>query len=167
VIFVAVGGQRAPFDRLLLSLEALPRDEELVVQCGTSQVRPTGARSVDFMPSTEFEACVRDARVFVSHGGVGSIMTAFAAGKRPVVVPRLRRLGEHPDDHQHAFTKRLEAADLVKVVEDVALLPRAIRELEPALSPSLEPGPSRRLVADLRELLTSLAAARASTGARR
>ena len=44
-------------------------------------------------------------------------MTALANGKRPVVVPRLRRFGEAVDDHQVALGRRLDAAGLVTLVE--------------------------------------------------
>lgn len=156
MIFVTVGGQPAPFDRLLLALNGLPAEEELVVQCGTSSVRPPGARCFAFVPTAEFVAYVAAARVVVTHGGVGSIMTVLASGKRPIVVPRLMSRGETPDDHQHDFVRRLEAEGLVRLVENVDDLDVAVASLAPDLG-AFRPGASSRLVADLRAFLVHLA----------
>ena len=46
--------------------------------------------------------------VVVTHGGIGSVLLALSVGKRPIVMPRCSRLGEHVDDHQIAFAERLE-----------------------------------------------------------
>ena len=100
MIFVTVGTNEARFDRLLQAFQPSPPDEELLVQHGPSGVRPPGATCVDYLPYDELVATVRRARVVVTHAGVGSIMTALANGKRPIVVPRLRRFDEAVDDHQ-------------------------------------------------------------------
>ena len=62
-----------------------------------------GARGSTSSPFDELVEHVRRARVVVSHAGVGSVLTALANGKRPVVVPRLHRFGEAVDDHQLPF----------------------------------------------------------------
>lgn len=126
MILVAVGSSHFPFDRLLRSLDRLDTDEELVVQHGPSTVRPRGARCVSFVPFDELAELVREARVVVSHGGVGSILLALTNGKRPYVVPRRRAYGETVDDHQLESARRFAGAGLVTLVEDPELLPAAI-----------------------------------------
>lgn len=128
MIFVTVGTQPAPFDRLLNALELLPTGEELVVQHGWSRVRPSGATNIDFLPYESFVEHVRRARAVIAHAGVGSVLVTIQNGKRPIVVPRLQSLGEHPDDHQHEFARRLEQAGLVTVVEDVSRLPEVLAD---------------------------------------
>src|SRR5205823_13148086 len=86
VIF-ATTGTCEPFDRLLEAFDTVELDEELVVQHGISPVRPRGARCVDFLAYAELVELVRRARVGVTHGGVGSVLTALADGKWPIVVP--------------------------------------------------------------------------------
>jgi UDP-N-acetylglucosamine transferase subunit ALG13 len=130
VIFVSMGTSD-PFDRLLRAAEGLTGGEELVVQCGKSSFRPAGATCVDFLPFERVLELMRDARVVVTHAGVGSIMAARTVGKRPIVVPRLRRFGEAVDDHQVGLGRRLHAAGLVTLVEDADELPAAVaREQE-------------------------------------
>jgi UDP:flavonoid glycosyltransferase YjiC (YdhE family) len=76
------------------------------VQTGTSAV-PRLAEHRDYLGYEEMEAMVREASVVVCHGGPGTIMLASNLGKRPIVVPREKGLGEHVDNHQCAFAERI------------------------------------------------------------
>jgi UDP-N-acetylglucosamine transferase subunit ALG13 len=125
VILVTIGTSD-PFDRLLAAVAKLPPGEEIVAQCGDSTVRPANARCVSFLGFDELNALILAARVVVMHAGAGSVLTAHAAGRRPVVVPRLRRYGEAVDDHQVEFGRSLAAAELVTLVEDPDDLPGVI-----------------------------------------
>jgi UDP-N-acetylglucosamine transferase subunit ALG13 len=151
----ATTGTCEPFDRLLQAFDAIELDEELVVQHGISPVRPRGARCVDFLAYSELVEHVRRARVVVTHGGVGSVLTALANGKRPIVVPRLAERGEAIDDHQLEFVRRIAAAGVIDLVEDPAHLGRRLAAAQ------AHPGriaPDARLVSELRDYLTTAAA---------
>jgi len=128
MIFVTVGTNEARFDRLLEVVAAVEIDEELVVQHGPSPVRPAGARCVAFLAWDEVVEHVRAARVVVAHAGVGSVLVALVNGRRPVVMPRLRRYREAVDDHQVVFANRLAEAGLVTVITDAQGLRRALGE---------------------------------------
>lgn len=128
MIFVTVGSSDLPFDRLVRDAGAVAADEAMIVQRGASRVRPAHGVCVDFMSFDEVIAHMRAARVVVTHAGVGSIMSALTAGKRPVVVPRLRRLREAPDDHQVELGRRLRSLELVTLAETPPELARAVRE---------------------------------------
>lgn len=148
MIAVVLGTQRYRFDRLLRALDGI--EEELVVQGGSSTFRPQGATWFEFLDYPALVERMRAARVVVSHAGVGAIVTAVAEGKRPVVVPRLKRYGEAVDDHQVPFARRLAEVGLVTLVEDPAELPAAVAETPPP-PPAL--GGESRLAADLRAYL--------------
>jgi UDP-N-acetylglucosamine transferase subunit ALG13 len=122
MILVAVGASQFPFDRLLRAIGDLAPCERVVVQHGPSQVRPPRAECVPFVPFDTLAELVRDARAVVTHAGVGSILTTLSNGKRPYVVPRLRRFAEAVDDHQLASAKRFAEAGLVTLVEDPGAL---------------------------------------------
>jgi UDP-N-acetylglucosamine transferase subunit ALG13 len=128
VIFVTVGTNEAPFDRLLEAFDRLERDEQLVIQCGASPIRPPGADCLDFISFAELVDYVRAARVVVTHAGVGSVAVALANGKRPIVVPRLAKFGEAVDDHQVAFARRFAAGGQVRLLEDLEALPSALEQ---------------------------------------
>jgi UDP-N-acetylglucosamine transferase subunit ALG13 len=154
VIFVTVGTNEAAFDRLLVALDALPASASMLVQTGASNVPVTKARCVEFLPYDEVVTSMREATIVVTHAGVGSVLTALAAGKRPVVVPRLRRFGEAVDDHQVEFARQLAPTGLIRVVED-------LDELGAALTPSdelggVQLGPAETLVTELRSRLVEI-----------
>ena len=69
------------------------------------------------MGHDEVQQRMRDADVVVTHGGVGSILDALAAGKVPVVVPRRASRAEHVDDHQEQFARHVHDARLAVTVE--------------------------------------------------
>lgn len=111
-IFVTVGTDHHPFDRLVRWVDEWLATEGRGVTCfmqtGTSRV----PRHADWRPYLAYEEMVSlmaSARVVVCHGGPGTVMLSLALGKKPIVVPRHRSLGEHVDDHQVKFCRR--AAD--------------------------------------------------------
>ncbi len=60
---------------------------------------------------------MRAVDVIVCHGGTGSIVSSRLAGIRPIVVPRTKALGEHVDDHQVSFARRLARLGQVDLAE--------------------------------------------------
>ncbi len=158
MIFVTVGTNEAPFDRLLRAVERLPGDEELVVQHGSSSVRPANATCIDYFSYDSLVECIDRARTVVMHAGVGSIILALAHRKQPIVVPRLKRFHEAVDDHQIALSRRLGERGIVRLVEDLALLPEALT-WEAGTGP-VSVGNDGRLSTDLRSHLATLVAGR-------
>lgn len=151
MIFVTVGTSDQPFDRLIEGVAALAAEEELIVQCGASAIRPSGAECAVFLDYESVLEHMRRARAVVTHAGVGSIMAALSAGKRPFVVPRLRELGEAIDDHQLELGAKLDRAGLVVLVRDPAALADAVRLARPA--PQNGNGGTNTLAEDLRKYL--------------
>lgn len=104
MIFVAVGTQKFPMDRLLRELDMLVArgelKEEIFAQAGRSAYRPQYYPAVDFLPREQFEAMIARCDLLLTHAGVGTILTGLRAGKPIVVFPRLAQYREHVDDHQ-------------------------------------------------------------------
>lgn len=112
LVFVTVGTDVHPFNRLIEWVErwaASPAAEgiEVVVQHGTTRA-PAGVRGESLLPLDEVLALMGRATVVVTQGGPGSILDCRDSGRLPIVVPRRHALGEHVDDHQLAFTDRLQ-----------------------------------------------------------
>jgi UDP-N-acetylglucosamine transferase subunit ALG13 len=91
------------------------------------------------MTQSELARYILAASVVVTHGGPATIAEAIAAGHVPLVVPRLRRLGEQVDDHQLAYARRLDALGEIELVLDAAALPEVVKVLRP-----IRTRPSRR-----------------------
>jgi UDP-N-acetylglucosamine transferase subunit ALG13 len=154
VIVVTVGSNGAPFDRLLRELEGIDGTEEMLVQHGPSNIRPTNARCVAFLHFSELEAAVRSARLVITHAGVGSVLLSLMNGKRPIVVPREARFDEVVDDHQVHFAERLARDELVTLVRDPRDLPQTLAESNHEL-PMAVPSGERALHAELADYLRS------------
>ena len=104
LVFVTVGTDHHPFDRLVRWVDAWLASGEAegvrcLVQYGTS-VPPTAAEGRDYLGYQEMEANLSEAAAVVTHGGPGSVMMCRWAGKTPIVVARRRNLGEHVDDQR-------------------------------------------------------------------
>jgi UDP-N-acetylglucosamine--N-acetylmuramyl-(pentapeptide) pyrophosphoryl-undecaprenol N-acetylglucosamine transferase len=128
LILVTLGTHEQPFERVLDMVEPLAAEDELIVQHGHTpprQGRP-GMRWLDFVDYDELEMLTKSASAVICHAGVGSIMTALAAGKTPVVIPRRRAFGEHVDDHQRQIAQELDAQGLVVACLEAQDLPSAL-----------------------------------------
>lgn len=129
MVFVTVGTHEDPFDRLVAEIDRLVAAGEIkeaYVQTGYSKVVPAHCRHDAMIGFDAMQAAMKAARVVVTHGGPASIMQALALGKVPVVVPRQSAHGEHVDDHQCRFARRI--ADRVIVVMEMPELGPAIRD---------------------------------------
>jgi beta-1,4-N-acetylglucosaminyltransferase len=109
MIFVTVGMHNQGFERLVRTADELSTrvEEQVIIQHGATQHAPQFAHSFDFADEAEIEKWLSQARVVVSHGGAGSILSALRADKPLVIVPRLRRFEEHIDDHQLELAEAL------------------------------------------------------------
>lgn len=154
MIFVTVGTNEAPFDRLLEGVDALQLDEELVVQHGPSPIRPRGAECHEFLAFDDIVEHMREARVVISHAGVGTVLVALANEKHPVVVPRLRQFGEAVDDHQLAFARRLHREGVLTCAERREAFEIAVISGRPPAPPRRRPG---KLIDDLHAYLLETA----------
>jgi beta-1,4-N-acetylglucosaminyltransferase len=156
MIFVTVGTNEARFDRLLRCVESLQADK-VIVQYGSSTFQPRNADCFPFFTFEEIVAHVRAASVVVTHAGVGSVAVALANGRRPMVVPRLRRYGEAIDDHQLALGRKLAQTGLVTLVEEPESLADLLLDSEFS---SLPAGTHAELVDDLSASIHKLVQAR-------
>lgn len=113
-VFVSVGTDRHPFDRLVEWAEAWAvknPEDDVLIQNGYSDP-PRAARSVELLTHDEMTRELAAADVLVLSAGPGAVMAARRAGRRPIAVPRRSDLGEHVDDHQRAFVEHMDSRGL-------------------------------------------------------
>ncbi|MFC5926752.1 glycosyltransferase [Micromonospora vulcania] len=119
-MLVAVGTDKHPFDRLVRWLEewhrAVGEDVEMTVQHGHTRA-PVVPGAVTFLGHDELQTAMAEADLVLCHGGPATILEARRQGHLPIVMPRDPAGGEHVDDHQQLFARRLGAAGLVALVE--------------------------------------------------
>jgi UDP-N-acetylglucosamine transferase subunit ALG13 len=135
-LLVTVGTDHHPFDRLIRWVDRWAADggserADVFVQNGAA-APPTHVPSEAFLDAGDLQDRLSAADVVVCHAGPGSIMEARARGLVPIVVPRSRRLGEIVDEHQRAFSQRMDGLGRVRAAEDEpgfrAVLDEAVRE---------------------------------------
>lgn len=104
------------FRRLLERLvEIMPAGAEVLWQTGGTDASGLGIDATPWVPPTQLNAALRGADLVVSHAGVGSALSALAAGRSPVLVPRSGALGEHVDDHQLEIAAGLAGRNVAAV----------------------------------------------------
>lgn len=102
-IFVVVGTQKFPFDRLVRKADSIAsknKNMNFYIQRGCSKFIPRHSQSSEYLTPVEFAEKLAACDVVVCHAGVGIISEALHASKCIVAVPRLKKYNEHVDDHQ-------------------------------------------------------------------
>jgi UDP-N-acetylglucosamine transferase subunit ALG13 len=104
MIFVAVGTQKFPFNRLIEAIDRLIDEgkikEEVFAQIGNSTYKPKNFPCKEFLGKDEFQKYMDDCSLIVTHSGVATIIEGLRKEKPIIVMPRLAKYGEHVDDHQ-------------------------------------------------------------------
>lgn len=127
-IAVLVGTDHHPFDRVVQWADDWQRhhpEHDVMVQHGHS-APPEAARAVAFMEPQDLKEFAERSDVVITHGGPGTLMTARANGRLPILVPRDPRLGEHVDSHQMRFARWVSGRRLAVVIQDVDVLGPAV-----------------------------------------
>lgn len=132
MVFVTVGSQKFPFDRLIKKVDQMIRDHiiegEVFIQTGASDYIPC-SRHQAFCERKLFTELMDSCDILITHGGAGTMVDAVRRGKKTIVVPRLSQYGEHVDDHQLELTEQFHEMNLVYACPDVSLLPQAMQSV--------------------------------------
>ena len=101
MIFVAVGTQFS-FDRLIQYMDEWARDndEAVFAQIGEGSYEPKHMQWERFLNGDQYNAKIKEASVFVSHAGMGNIISARENQAPIIVINRQYELGEHRNNHQ-------------------------------------------------------------------
>ena len=101
MIFVAVGTQFS-FDRLIKAMDEWARDnnEEVIAQIAGGEYIPQHAKWERFLDGEQYNKHIKEASVFVSHAGMGNIISARNNNTPIIVMNRQYELGEHRNNHQ-------------------------------------------------------------------
>lgn len=163
MIFVTLGMENFPFPRLLEAVaEAVTEgviSKPVLVQNGSTAYDSPWLEQRRLYDFSEMESLISDALIVVGHAGTGTVLLARQLGRRPLVMPREQRRGEHLNDHQQDFARRLAKSGQAHVAWNKEELKRLLAELraKPEMT-RLDPYfPTRaRLTARLAELIAEL-----------
>ena len=127
MIFVTLGSQKFQFDRLLQAVDELKTDEEIFAQIGYSNYEPQNYEYKKFLDRDEFENVMDKADIVITHGGTGAIIGAVKKGKKVIAVPRLKKYGEHVDDHQLQLVGQFKELNLIYACDEGMELEKALK----------------------------------------
>lgn len=135
MIFVALGTQKFPFNRLLKDIDELIEEkiitESVFAQTGNSSYVPKNYAWVKFLEPTDFKKRINECETFITHGGVGSIHNGLLLNKKVIVYPRLAIYNEHVDNHQMEIAEKYSELGYVLMCRDKCELKNCVvNELE-------------------------------------
>ena len=131
-LFVPLGTQKFPFNRLIEALNdlverGLYKTEEIVMQSSLYEIEPKFTH-YELIPAAQFDDLINKAELVITHSGVNSIISCMKRNKPLIIVPRLKKYGEHVDNHQVEIAELMKQKFDVVVVENLAKLEDAIKE---------------------------------------
>ncbi len=135
MIFITLGSQKFQFNRLLKEVDRIINNgvmqEKIFAQIGYSDYKPKNYRFKEFLNRDEFENMMDRSDKIITHGGTGAIISAIKRGKKVIAVPRLKKFGEHVDNHQFEIVsqfKKMGLIDYVKTINELEILIKKIDE---------------------------------------
>ncbi|TDE68817.1 multidrug MFS transporter [Streptococcus sp. KCJ4932] len=127
MIFVTVGTHEQPFNRLIKEVDRLVETgvikDDVFIQTGYSTYEPKFCKWSSLISFDKMNGLMETSDIIITHGGPATFMSAIANGKKPIVVPRQEKYGEHVNDHQVDFSKQVkERYNSIEVVEEISEL---------------------------------------------
>ena len=142
MILVVLGTQDKRFERLLNAVEqAIDQGwikEEVMVQAGCTTYDCKKMNVVDYVDMTTFEQWMKDCRLLITHGGVGTIMSALRSKKPVIACARLAKYGEHHNDHQCEIIETFYEKGYLIPLRDGQTLEEALSQAEHFVVPEVE-----------------------------
>lgn len=134
MIFVTLGTQDKSFRRLLVEIDRLIEKgiikDRVVVQAGDTEYKSKYMEIFDLLPMDEFESYMKKADLVITHGGIGSILTALNYEKKVIAVPRLAKYKEHTNDHQLQIVEDFSARKYIMGALSVDELEKIFSKVE-------------------------------------
>ncbi len=132
MIFVTVGTQDVPFDRLLKEVEKQIKKgnikDEVIVQSGNSKFTSDLMKVTNFFTKEEYTKLIKKSSLVITHAGVGTIIDSLNAGKVVIVAPRLQKYKEAVNNHQLEIIKKFSEMGYIIPLKEVNKLDIALKE---------------------------------------
>ena len=134
MILVLLGTQKNEFNRLLQAIEKNIKEgnikEKVIVQAGCTKFSTDLMEVFDLIPKEDIEELKKKARIIITHGGVGSILSCVKLGKKVIAVPRLAKYNEHVNEHQRQLVEKFNKEGYIIGVENLEKLSEALNKIE-------------------------------------
>ena len=123
MILITLGTQDKKFNRLLdevqKQIDLGNIKDEVIVQAGFSaDYKSKNMTILDLVPMDEFDKMIKKCDLLITHGGVGSIINGLKHNKKVIAVARLKKYGEHTNDHQIQIVNNFTEAGYILSLND-------------------------------------------------
>jgi UDP-N-acetylglucosamine transferase subunit ALG13 len=135
MIFITVGSQKFPFDRLIKKMDEICADHKnelgtVFAQIGSSNYIPKYMEYVAYLNKKEFEQKIQTCSLLITHAAVGAMISGLHNQKKIIAVPRLSSYGEHIDDHQLELGKELDRLNYLCFVSNIDDIYNVIQKIQ-------------------------------------
>lgn len=134
MILILLGTQDKPFERLLKEVSKLKKEgaikDKIIAQVGCTTFDNKEIETFDFKSKEEIEDLIDKAKYIITHAGVGTMVECLSKNKKIIVVPRLKKYGEHTNDHQLQITKEFANKNYIIPLYNVKKLKEKIEEIK-------------------------------------
>ena len=134
MILVALGTQDKSFHRLL---EAIDREiekgnikDEVIVQAGFTKYESNNMKIFDLIAKDEFDKLLSTCDLLITHGGIGTILQALKEDRKVLAAARLKKYGEHLNDHQTEIIEEFVKESYILELKDFDKLGQALKDIK-------------------------------------
>ena len=131
MIFVSVGTQDRPFNRLIEGVDRMAEsvDEKILAQIGNATCIPDKIDFFRYCKYDEMLSHIKSASIVISQAGFGIIGNSINMNKPMILVPREIELGEAIDKQYELAEYLAGGNESIICVRDVGLLHDAVKSL--------------------------------------
>ena len=135
MILVTLGTQDKKFYRLLESVQKLIDKgvikDKVIVQAGfSSDFKSNNMEIFNLIPMDEFDKLISSCDLLITHGGVGSILSGLKHNKKVIAAARLKKYGEHTNDHQLQIIENFSNDGYILNLEDFDKLEELLKKVK-------------------------------------
>ena len=147
MILLTMGTYPLPFDRMVEAVDLLCKDglieDEIFAQIGYTKYIPRYMKYEKLLEKERFDSILSESSALIGHAGMGTITLALEYGKPLLVMPRLKKYGEHVNDHQLGTAVKFEELGCILVAYEEKDLPEKINALKTFVPTPRENQPDR------------------------
>ena len=154
MILVTLGTQDKSFVRLLQAIDKEIEKgnikDKVLVQAGYTKYKSKNMEIFKSVSSDRLEELMEEASLIITHGGVGSILTALKHHKKVIATPRLSKYNEHTNDHQKQIIEEFGRLGYILPLKDLTKLDKILEK-----SKTFKPKDFKSNNENFKELITS------------
>lgn len=134
MILVLLGTQDKPFERILKAVSKEIKKcnikDKVIAQIGCTNFSDEKIKTFDFTSKEELNDLIDEAKIIITHAGVGTIIECISKDKKVIVVPRRKKYKEHTNDHQLQITKEFAEKKYVLPLYDEKKLDKVLEDIK-------------------------------------